>query len=193
MTWHTVTKALLSKRPVVKRAEQPVEQPAASCEQTFNWYQPVVQLVWQPVECLFTRCSRLFNRGCQTAQAVEQPVGQPVECLYTLNVCIQDTAGCPTGGQPAVKSGTIWLGTFWPWGTFWLGTLWRDDGTFWKWDVLTVNHTAMLCEIIYLQDRAKKPGHFILFPASYIGRTTRGHCVCNVTYSLATFRARIIL
>jgi len=99
MTWHTVTKALLSKRPVVKRAEQPVEQPAASCEQTFNRYQPVVQLVWQPVECLFTRCSRLFNRGCQTAQAVEQPVGQPVECLYTLNVCIQDTAGCPTGGQ----------------------------------------------------------------------------------------------
>ena len=34
--------------------------------------QPVVQPVWQPVECLFTRCSRLFNRGCQTAQTVEQ-------------------------------------------------------------------------------------------------------------------------
>jgi len=45
-----------------------------------------VKPVEQPVECLFTRCSRLFNRGCQTAQVVdngEQPVGQLVECLYT--------------------------------------------------------------------------------------------------------------
>jgi len=35
-SWHTVNKALQSKRPIVKPVEQPVVQMTASREQTFN-------------------------------------------------------------------------------------------------------------------------------------------------------------
>jgi len=98
-------------------------------------------IVWTNIqldEYLFTRCSRLFNRGCQTAQAVEQPVGHPIECLYTLNVCIHETAGCPTGcqtGDDLTRDVLTMEGRF-DWDVMTLGRF--DDGTFWQRDVLTV-------------------------------------------------------
>jgi len=85
----------------------------------------------------FTVKTSHCQTGCptETAQAVEQPVGQPVECLYTLNVYIHDTAGCPTGcqtGADLTRDVLTMHGRF-DWGRY-------NFGTFRRRDVLTMGH-----------------------------------------------------
>jgi len=91
-------------------------------------FKPVIQPVSQPVECLFTRCSRLFNRCCQTAQAVDNGRTTGWTTGWTtgrLNVCIHDAAGCQTGDDLTKDVLTI-QGRF-DWGRYDFGTFRRRD------------------------------------------------------------------
>jgi len=69
--------------------------------------------------------------GCSIA--VVKPHKRLATANNRLNICIYDAAGCPAGCQ----TGTIWLGTFWPWRDV-LTAGRYDFGTFRRRDVLTM-------------------------------------------------------